>query len=173
MPYVDPQTIDNPTTGQPIPAAWSDQVRGNQEFFAEPPQCSVSGSNVSVNSSNWTSLTAGSEAYDTDTMHSTSSQTERITFTTAGKYLLWGVVNFAAVADTITYAVRIYVNGTTEYEIAKWPEITTTATHGLRVPFQRSLPFAASDFAVVQVWHDRGSALNAQLIEYGAVWQSR
>ena len=41
MPYVDPQTIDNPTAGNPIPAAWADQVRNNLEFLIAPPTCSV------------------------------------------------------------------------------------------------------------------------------------
>lgn len=36
-----------------------------------------------------TALTFDQEDYDTDTMHDTGSNTTRITFTTAGKYIVW------------------------------------------------------------------------------------
>jgi hypothetical protein len=57
-------------------------------------------------------LTFNSELYDTDTMHSTVSATDRITITTSGVYLIWGNVAFAYNANGVR-ALYIYVNGTT------------------------------------------------------------
>ena len=36
-PYVDPQTVHNPTTGTSPPASWGDTVRDNQQYFSTPP----------------------------------------------------------------------------------------------------------------------------------------
>ena len=52
------------------------------------------------------------ERYDTDSMHSTSSNTGRITFTTAGVYSSSGNVDFACNA-TGRHDVWIRLNGTT------------------------------------------------------------
>ena len=66
-------------------------VRDAGNFFLNVPQVKV------YNSANWTNFTASgtfvqvtwdSEAYDTDTMHSTASNQARITFTTAGIYAI-------------------------------------------------------------------------------------
>jgi hypothetical protein len=43
--------------------------------------------NQTISNATWTDLTFDSELYDTDTMHDTSSNTNRITFTTAGVYV--------------------------------------------------------------------------------------
>src|SRR5919108_3594221 len=60
----------------------------------EPPACMVyRTSNLSVANNTLTSVPFNVELYDTDTMHSTLANTERITFTTAGVY----VVTFEAV----------------------------------------------------------------------------
>ena len=44
--------------------------------------------NISVSDSTWTSMTFDSERYDTDSIHSTASNTSRLTCVTAGKYLI-------------------------------------------------------------------------------------
>lgn len=56
-------------------------------------------------------LTFNSELYDTDTMHSTVSATDRITITTTGVYMVWANVTFAYDADGVR-ALYIYNNGT-------------------------------------------------------------
>jgi hypothetical protein len=61
-----------------------------------------------------TAVTFDTETYDTDSYHSTGSNTSRLTAPTAGKYRMGGTVKFSV--DTDDYAllgVRIRVNGST------------------------------------------------------------
>ena len=46
-----------------------------------------------------TILTFNSERYDTDSIHSTGTNTGRLTCNTAGKYFIWGGIKLAADAD--------------------------------------------------------------------------
>ncbi len=173
MLYVDPNTIDNPTTDSPAPASWGDTVRDDLEFFAEPPQCSVSASSAeSVSNSSNEVLEADSEDYDTDTMHSTSSNTSRITATTAGKYLCWFRVNFAGDA-TGQRRVNFLTNGGSRETL----DIRDAVTGGGPLPTVASGSFsvelAATDYVEIEVWQNSGGALDVTLDEFGAVWQSR
>lgn len=54
-----------------------------------------------------------SESYDTDTMHSTVSNTSRITFTTAGKYLIYADAFADGVSGGIRSTLTVRLNGTT------------------------------------------------------------
>lgn len=57
--------------------------------LADPPTAQAyNASNLAIAHNTATTLTLNSEAYDTDTMHSTSANTGRITFTTAGVYIV-------------------------------------------------------------------------------------
>lgn len=64
-------------TGQPLPAAVVQQIRDNEEFLISPPVCSVFNSTVIsvANAGGGTVMTHDSEKYDSDAMHSTSSNT--------------------------------------------------------------------------------------------------
>lgn len=70
-------------------AGFNSGVRDPLSFLLDPPRCDVSlGSNISVTDGVATLITYDTEELDTDTMHSTASNTSRITFTTAGRYLV-------------------------------------------------------------------------------------
>ena len=58
-----------------------------------------------------TALTFDTERFDTDTIHSTSSNTGRLTATTAGKYLIVG--NAGWTADPVNATIYIRLNGST------------------------------------------------------------
>jgi hypothetical protein len=67
-----------------------------------PPACRVfNNANLPVVNNTNTALTFNSERYDTDSMHSTSSATERITFNTAGLYIIHASVQFSSDTDYI------------------------------------------------------------------------
>ncbi len=67
-----------------------------------------------ISNSTDTALTFDTETWDTDTMHSTVSNTSRLTFTTGGMYILTCGVQWAANA-TGSRIVWVRVNGTTVY----------------------------------------------------------
>lgn len=81
-------TIMNATTG----------VKGALDFILSPPRCSVYQTATTSMATSGSSqlILFDTEAYDTDTMHSTSSNTSRITATTTGLYLVTASLGFAA-----------------------------------------------------------------------------
>lgn len=172
MPYTDANTISNPTTGQPILAAWGDQIRTNQEFFVDPPACSIYNSTTQsiATGATGTALNANSEYYDNDSMHSTVSNTSRITIQTAGRYLFIATVQFAANA-TGNRRLAFVVNGTTTHESQLIAATTSANSVVLTAP--RSLVLAASDYVEVVVWQTSGGNLNVTLLEAAAMFQTR
>lgn len=77
------------------------------------PKCRASNSsNISIGTSSETALALDSEAFDTDAIHDTSTNTSRLTCKTAGVYIIGGNVEFAANGNG-TRTARIRLNGTT------------------------------------------------------------
>ena len=72
--------------------------------------CFVYQTGVTALTTSWVSCAFAAESFDTDTMHSNVTNNTRITFTTAGKYLVGGIV--ASGANTVIGA-RVRLNGTT------------------------------------------------------------
>lgn len=68
--------------------------------------------NISIANATATLLTYDTERYDTDTIHSTSVNTGRLTCFTAGKYAIFAVVQWAANV-TGRRSLQIRINGTT------------------------------------------------------------
>lgn len=69
--------------------------------------------NLAVASGDATTLTFNTERWDTDTIHSTSSNTGRLTATTAGKYQITGMVEWAQSGDIGLRRLQIQLNGAT------------------------------------------------------------
>lgn len=94
MGFVDPQTVSNPTSGAAISAAWGDATRDAIVYCGtNKPHCNAYNAtpqNV-LNVTN-TALALTTERYDIGSMHSTSTNTSRITAVDSGKYLLIGSV---------------------------------------------------------------------------------
>lgn len=67
---------------------------------------------ISLTNSTETALTFDTEDYDTNTMHSTVSNSNRITFQTAGKYLVGAQFRWASNATGIRWG-RIILNAAT------------------------------------------------------------
>jgi hypothetical protein len=67
----------------------------------------------------WTVMNFGAEAFDTDTMHDNSTNPSRITFTTAGKYLVGGTVY---TTSNIDIGIKIRMDGTTDIAIHRMAE---------------------------------------------------
>lgn len=174
MAYSTPRTW---TTGDDITAARLNQdLRDNPAFLATPPSCRVFNSaNIShATSGSDQYLTFNSERFDTDTMHSTVSNTGRITFTTAGKYLFGGNVEFAANA-TGQRSLKVRLNGATV--IASGPHHDAAASGVTQCLVAGYYSFSASDYIELGGFQSSGGALNMTASsnyspEYWAVWQS-
>lgn len=174
MAYVTPRTW---STGDDVTAARANQdLRDNVAFLATSPSCRVFNS---ANISHTTTatdqfLTFNSERFDTDTMHSTASLTGRIVFTTAGKYLVGGDIEFAANA-TGQRGIGIRLNATTY--IAAGPLVNAAAAGTTRLTIVTYYQFAAADYVELAAYQSSGGVLNVVASgnytpEFWASWQS-
>lgn len=135
------------------------------------PRCRV------TNSANWTSTTSGTftltfdtESYDNDTMHSTSTNTSRITFTTAGTYGVRGQVVFSDHYSGNLLGAWIRLNGTTI--LAGWQQQSGAATANdlivsLGLP---GYPFSAADY--VELLYSVDNVINITVLASGGQQQT-
>ena len=119
---------------------------------------------LSVVTATWTAMPADSEYYDTDTIHSTVSNTSRLTATTAGKYWIWANVGFAA-NSTGDRAASFDLNGGDVFwgiqRVGAFASSNCNLTPGVE------LDLAASDYVECRCRHSKGSNLDVTLLGFG------
>lgn len=171
MPYVDIQSLHNPATGNVAPASWGDQIRDNLEFLIAPPSCRVYHSSQQLlTHATWTTLLANSESWDTASMHSTSSNTSRITVQTAGKYLFTATGEFGN-HETGMRWLRFVVNGSSTQPFFA---AAVTAYTGARGSGSTMRNFSVGDYVEVEALQNSGnSTITGQLLEFSATWIGR
>jgi len=168
---VDPATILTTDPGDVLTAAWCDTVRDDLEALIDPPACSVyhNTTQTKTTGTSLSALSANSENYDNDSMHSTVTNNSRITIQTAGRYEVGVVLSWAASA-TGNRALAFTVNGTTDYVV----DIRTgTASNSTAISGSRTLVLAAGDYVEPSVWQSSGGDLNATLSEMYAIFRTR
>jgi hypothetical protein len=174
MPYATPRTW---ATGDLATAAMLNQdVRDNVSSLANPPACRVyHNTTQSIGDATEVTVAFNAERFDTNTMHDTATNNSRITFNTAGLY----VVHFTGALPALTtysliYAV-IIVNGATR--IAYDLKTPTTFSAAPVFNVNTTYKFAAADYAQVLVYQDN-TANTAQNLassaayspEFAATW---
>lgn len=171
-PYVDPAVIHDPDSALAPPSSWGDQLRENDEWFAEPPSCRVYHSTKqNLPTSTFTSLNADSEQWDSASMHSTSSNTSRITVPVAGKYLFIARVEHKAQALNARLA-RFLINGSTTEPFDAVPAIPGTTVE-VRSSGSTVQSLSAGGYVEVQAWQNSGDTATVQLLEFTCIYQSR
>ena len=126
-----------------------------------PPQVKVSlSANLSVANATTTAVPFTVEAWDTDTMHSTSVNTSRLTVVTAGRYEMHASVLWAVSAAGVRL-LTIRKNGTTNYAYIG-EDAGTAALGGFNVGMQAHLTDTAivGDYYEITVYQSSGGALN-------------
>ena len=177
MAYSAPTTK---TTGTLITSTiWNQDVVDNVLFLANPPACRVYNS-ISQNITDNTelALTFDSERFDTDNMHSTSSNTSRITFNTAGVY----IVTFTCELPADTTYQRVYahikLNGATSLAVSDSYAMTSSGYGAaVFVNVTTIYKFAATNYVQALVFQDNsGGAAKSALAspnysaEFAACW---
>jgi len=169
----DLNSIHNPATGTIAPAAWGDGVRDWTEFLVDPPACSIFESTAqSVADNTNTALTSNEENFDNDAMHSTVSNTSRITATTAGRYLLLGTVVFAANATGVRQ-VTFRVDGTTTLVPNVQVQAVTSGGSSTALTLMGFVTLTAGQYVELMARHTAGAALNCTMSEFGATFITR
>ena len=173
MPYVAPRTWVVPDA---ITAARLNQdLRDNVAFLANPPKVrAYNSAAISTTTATATLITLDSERYDTDTMHSTATNTGRITFTTAGTYRYTARIAFASGAGDYR-EVKIRLGGATDIDldsrgVAGGGNYTTCICTG-------EYAFTAGQYIEMFAYQNSGGNLNVVVAgnyspEFSAVWVS-
>lgn len=105
-----------------------------------------------------TALTFNSERYDNDSIHSTSSNTGRLTATTAGVYQITGHVGFAG-SGTGRRQIYIRLNGSTLIGVQDGVPYTSGSDCYLTVTAEYKL--AATDYVELVAFQNSGGSINA------------
>lgn len=170
IPFTPPHTI---TTGELVTVSTMNlEWGGNASFLANPPACRVyHNATISIPNATLTALTFNSERYDTDTMHNTVTANSRITFNTAGLYVVSATGEYAANG---TGDRRIHIRLNTGNYIA-WQVIPAFAGLGSGFACTTVYKFAAGDYVEAFAYQTSGAALNMQQFanyspEFAATW---
>jgi hypothetical protein len=110
--------------------------------------------NITIPHATIATLTFDSERWDTDNMHSTSSQTGRLTAQTAGKYLIFGQVRWGN-NPTGYRDIQIALNGT-----ASIAESVTDSPAVAEMSVVTHYALSAGDFVELQVSQASGGPLD-------------
>lgn len=115
--------------------------------------------NISISNSVTTALTFNTETFDDNDLHSTVSNTGRLTAQVAGRYLIVGNITFA-VASGGNRNVSIRINGSTVVGIQSEIAVTTGRPQMIVVAIYN---LAADDYAELTVFQDSGGSLNTEV----------
>lgn len=169
--------IANRTAGEFVDDTDWDELVDALNFLANRPACRVSHNTTqSLTSGTEATLAFNTEALDTDTMHDTVTNNSRITFKTAGLFVVtWG---FTVAADNDYLWIYSYLrlNGTTL--IAPGSSIGTQTDNGLS-PHSAGATlykFAVNDYVEVRAAQKNTSAAANNVStnnHFAAVWNGR
>jgi hypothetical protein len=173
MAYSSPATV---VTGTTITSTWGNSVKTAADYLANPPACRVyHTANQAINNNALTALAFNSERFDTNTMHDTVTNNSRITFNTAGLYIVTGSFAFALDTDYTDITGLIRMTGATT--IAEETRYATGVSAIPRLTISTLYKFAVSEYVELVAYQTNTSA-NANNVtaslnyspEFSAVW---
>lgn len=165
MAYSDPLNTHDVRTGQLAPSAWGDVVRDDLEFLIEKPMVSAVGTTYqSVTSGGSYAMTLSNERFDTDAMHSTDTNNERLTIQTSGLYYVYATLAYEAAVDGYRKIQFVY-NGSVTDEVQV---VRGTGLHETNLTGAIIRTFNAGDYIVVKASHNVGSNLDVFCTDFGA-----
>ena len=167
MAYTTPRTW---VTGELVTAAFMNaNVRDNVSFLANPPTCLVyHNATQSIANNTFTPAAFNSETNDTDTMHDTVTNNTRITFKTAGIYII--TFNCAWPTNGVgERQVNFFLNNTAD--IAGDSKASAGVTGDVRHSVTHKDKFAVNDYIEARVFQNSGGALVLQVNpRFTATW---
>lgn len=154
---------DTAAVGGKITAAWANSdIRDAINFLINVPRVRVTHSTTqSIPTASFTACLFDTEVFDTDSMHSTSSNTSRFTAVTAGLYEVAGMIAWAG-SSTGRRGGAFYKNGS----IIAGTEVLQYAsgTGSIALPMSdTSIYLGVGDYIEMMAYQDSGGALNANV----------
>lgn len=156
MPYVTPRTW---VAGDVLTAAQLNvDVRDNVSFLGNPPACRVfHNASISIPNAVETVLPFNSERFDTDAMHDNATNNTRITFTSAGLYLV--TLHFEFVSNGVGYRYgALRLGGTVN--IAFESKNSESVLSGAGFSIATAYKFTAAQYVTAHVYQNSGAALS-------------
>ncbi len=148
---------------------WNTDVRDNLAWLHVPPMASARRTTaLSIATSTWTSVTLpDAEEWDTSSMHSLVTNSNRFTCASTGIYSISGMVEFAANA-TGQRGIRFLIDGAG----GQWlGPIGDAATSGVtRVSHTALISVTAGSYLGAEAWQSSGGALNISDARVHVAW---
>lgn len=164
--------------GQVYTAAAHNVIATNVNNFIVPPMCQVKRTTTqAITTASVTDVLFNAETFDTDDMHSTTSNTDRITVNTAGVYIVTGNLQMAGNATGVR-GIYIRKNGST------FARFFVTAVDALNLPGLSAsavITASAGDYFTCSVYQNSGGNLDVLADDpvgnlattFSAVWIGR
>lgn len=145
----------NFTTGAIVTESQLDTLSDDITFLANPPTVRVNRSTdqTGIVTGTDTVVLFPNENFDTDTLHSTVTNTGRLTATTAGKYRIRGTIAWNNTATGVR-TCRLRVNGTTV--IDHDTDDASAGPHYVVLHVGTSYQLAAGDYVELIAFHNSG-----------------
>lgn len=155
-------------------------LRDNVSFLANVPACRINKTTTqSIANATETSITFDAERFDTDNMHSLVTNTERITFNTAGVYVVTFNCEWVDTASAGIRALHIRKNGTTIIASDQESSIEgadATQASATMMTISTIYKFNAADYIEARVFQNAGGAISIGAassergLEFAAAW---
>jgi hypothetical protein len=145
----------------PTATLFNAHLRDNQTFLYSPPSCRVyRTTSQSLTTATVTAITFDAERWDTDSMHSTVSGTDRITIVTAGAYLVIGQTQYAPNATGVREtSLRLGGTGTV---LDRRSDPSVSASLACVIGVGTTTRRNAGDYLQLECYQTSGGALNVE-----------
>lgn len=175
MPYTSPATVSD---GNVAPATWGNSVKAALDYLANPPSCRVyHNAAQSLASAAVAASAFNTERYDTDSMHDTVTNNSRITFTTAGLYLVTFTGSITPAADYTMAEAWLRMNGATPIAVGGMKARGDAAAVAPNLFVTTVYKFAAGDYVEAMIEHRNAAVAARSLLsagnyspEFAATW---
>lgn len=165
-------------TGEVITSGnWNADIVENVKWFAtDKPmvRAYMASNSASIASATITALAMDSERFDNSSLHSTSSNTSRITFATAGRYLIGASVDATPAHSSSTYMyneIVLRINGTTYIARDSNYIPGDSATFSLYQSQSSFYSFAANEYVEV-MWRQDNNGATAKVITAASAYST-
>jgi hypothetical protein len=150
---------------------WDVSIRDNLNNLMSPPMCLVGASASSVPTATLTTISYATEILDTDAMHSTVTNTSRLTVSTVGLYILSAYALWQGNA-TGRRRSEGYLTGSGSPAIVNEANAGTSGSVSTSVGFGWLWDAANTNYAEHKVTQTSGVTLNTDT-RFSAVWCGR
>lgn len=141
--------------GQTVGQSQLQNLTNAVNVLLNPPRVGlIQNTTQTIATATWTAVAFDTEFWDTDNMHSTTSNTSRVTATTAGMYLVNGALSWTAPAAGQILRAAIRQNGASFL-----PTIMTTEGVNNQVNVSVTAQMNAGDYLELMAYQSTGANL--------------